>query len=205
MDAHHRRIDPPPRIDPYAAQHVAVAAQCILFLPPLTTHCGVHPGLSALHLCSIQHVATLVKFAIPPSRFNDAIRTGALANESATHPLALQHATGITKMTVNGSASAPTSGPLAPPPQYEIEVANDSQERLINDIKSENIEPLWLKMGRLNPPTPEPKAIAHKFEYAKLRPHLIRAGKLVTEKQAERRVLMLINPAMGASSSARKR
>ncbi len=105
-------------------------------------------------------------------------------------------------MTINGSsASVPTSGPLAPPPPYEIEIANDTQEQLINDIKSENIEPLWPKMGRLNPPTPEPKAVAHKFEYAKLRPHLIRAGKLVTEKQAERRVLMLINPSMGESSS----
>ncbi|BEJ14232.1 hypothetical protein CspHIS471_0314060 [Cutaneotrichosporon sp. HIS471] len=99
-------------------------------------------------------------------------------------------------MTVKGSL--PTCGPLAPPLPYKIQVADDSQERLINDIKSENVEPLWPKMGRLNPPTPEPKAVAHKFEYAKLRPHLIRAGKLVTEKQAERRVLMLINPSMEA-------
>jgi len=89
------------------------------------------------------------------------------------------------------------STPLTPPPAHTIAVENDTQEKLIEDIKAHNIEPLWTKMARLNPPTPEPKAIAHKFEYAKLRPHLIRAGNLVTEKQAERRVLMLINPAMG--------
>ncbi len=35
------------------------------------------------------------------------------------------------------------------------------------------------------------------FSYEAIRPQLIRAGNLVTEKEAERRVLMLINPAMG--------
>ena len=34
-----------------------------------------------------------------------------------------------------------------------------------------------------------------------LRPHLLEAGKLITEKQAERRVLMLVNPARGMFSS----
>lgn len=34
--------------------------------------------------------------------------------------------------------------------------------------------------------------------YKDVRPHLIRAGQLVPEEQAERRVLMLINPKMGA-------
>jgi gentisate 1,2-dioxygenase len=33
--------------------------------------------------------------------------------------------------------------------------------------------------------------------YEALRPHLVRAGQLVPEEQAERRVLMLINPTMG--------
>ena len=93
------------------------------------------------------------------------------------------------------------SGPLTPPPQYEIDVVGDTQERLLDDIPSVNVLPLWTRMTRLNPPVPSPKAAVHKWEYAAVRPHLIRAGKLVTEKQAERRVLMLINPAMDAPNT----
>ncbi|RSH81656.1 uncharacterized protein EHS24_007836 [Apiotrichum porosum] len=98
-------------------------------------------------------------------------------------------------------APTATTGPLAPPPATTLSIANDNQEQLLEDIKAHNVEPLWTKMTKLNPPTPAPKAIAHKFEYAALRPHLIRAGELVTEKQAERRVLMLINPAMEAPNT----
>ena len=35
--------------------------------------------------------------------------------------------------------------------------------------------------------------------YEVIQPQLIRAGRVVTEKQAERRVLMLINPSMSES------
>lgn len=94
--------------------------------------------------------------------------------------------------------TVPTSGPLSPPAAHTVTVPDDSQEKLLEDLPALHAEPLWAKMAKLNPPTPAPKAIAHKFEYAKLRPHLIRAGQLVTEKQAERRVLMLINPATEA-------
>jgi gentisate 1,2-dioxygenase len=59
-----------------------------------------------------------------------------------------------------------TKGPLAAPPLHELTIENDSQERLLEDIKAVNVEPLWTKMTKLNPPTPAPKAIAHKFEYA---------------------------------------
>ena len=53
-------------------------------------------------------------------------------------------------------------------------------------------------MAKMNPPVPDPKTVPHLWEYEKLRPALIKAGRLVTEKQAERRVLMLINPSSEA-------
>lgn len=56
-------------------------------------------------------------------------------------------------------------------------------------------------MTKLNPPVPSPKTTPHLWEYSALRNALIRAGKLVTEKQAERRVLMLINPTSGQFAS----
>ena len=76
----------------------------------------------------------------------------------------------------------------------------DSVQQLLNDLIATNTTPLWAQMTKLNPPLPNPTAIPFVWEYEKLRPHLIRAGTLVAEKQAERRVLLLTNPARGAYS-----
>lgn len=75
--------------------------------------------------------------------------------------------------------------------------AADTVERLLSDIETVNVKPLWAQMTKLNPPLPDPKTVPHVWKYDEIRPHLLRAGDLVTEKQAERRVLMLINPARG--------
>ncbi|KAL1848662.1 hypothetical protein Plec18170_007972 [Paecilomyces lecythidis] len=76
--------------------------------------------------------------------------------------------------------------------------AADTVERLLSDIETVNVKPLWAQMTKLNPPLPDPKTVPHVWKYDEIRPHLLRAGDLVTEKQAERRVLMLINPARDA-------
>ena len=73
---------------------------------------------------------------------------------------------------------------------------SDSVEHLLKDIGTTNTSPLWTQMTRMNPRLPNPKATPHLWEYDQLRPHLLRAGNLVTEEQAERRVLMLVNPSM---------
>ncbi|EUC28762.1 hypothetical protein COCCADRAFT_8927 [Bipolaris zeicola 26-R-13] len=71
---------------------------------------------------------------------------------------------------------------------------DDSLEKLLSDVQKHAVSPLWTQMKRLNPPLPNPQAIPHLWKYKEIRPDLLRAGKLVTEKQAERRVLMLVNP-----------
>lgn len=73
----------------------------------------------------------------------------------------------------------------------------DSVERLLAELPSTNTMPLWAQMHRLNPPLPNPKSVPYVWHYDQIRPYLLRAGNPVTEKQAERRVLMLVNPAMG--------
>lgn len=60
--------------------------------------------------------------------------------------------------------SNPTSGPLAPPVAHSIEVPGDSQEKLLADIEQLDVQTLWTRMAKLNPPLPSPKAIAHKWE-----------------------------------------
>jgi len=71
-------------------------------------------------------------------------------------------------------------------------------DTLLSNLEATNTKPLWAQMTRLNPPLPNPTTIPHIWRYDSLRPHLLRAGELITEKQAERRVLMLVNPARDA-------
>lgn len=78
--------------------------------------------------------------------------------------------------------------------------ASTPTEALLEDLAAQNTKPLWTEMAKLNPPLPNPTTIPHVWDYEKIRPHLLRAGELVTEKQAERRVAMLINPARSMSS-----
>jgi len=58
--------------------------------------------------------------------------------------------------------------------------------------------PLWTVMESMVPSHPEPKAVPHLWRWSSMRPLLERAGRLVGVEEAERRVLMLVNPAMRA-------
>lgn len=78
----------------------------------------------------------------------------------------------------------------------------DNTDRLIAELDGTHTLPLWTQMAKLNPHEPNPRTVPHIWKYDEIRPYLLRAGDLVTEKQAERRVLMLINPARGKHSLA---
>jgi len=78
--------------------------------------------------------------------------------------------------------------------------SKDTSDALLADLETQHTKPLWAQMTKLNPPLPNPTAVPHVWKYDQIRPHLLRAGELITEKQAERRVLMLVNPARGANS-----
>lgn len=75
--------------------------------------------------------------------------------------------------------------------------SQDSVDKLLRELKDTNTKPLWAEMARLNPPAPNPKSVPHIWKYDHIRPYLVRAGDMVKEGQAERRVLLLINPKMG--------
>lgn len=70
-------------------------------------------------------------------------------------------------------------------------------KQLVQNVRKLHAMPLWEQMAKLNPPAPNPTAIPHLWRYKDIRPSLGQAGELVGEKQAERRVLMLVNPARG--------
>lgn len=64
-----------------------------------------------------------------------------------------------------------------------------------------HVEPLWTVMDAMVPPHPNPKCVPHLWEYEKIRPALLEAGEKVGEYEAERRVLMLVNPNMSKLKS----
>lgn len=72
---------------------------------------------------------------------------------------------------------------------------DDDTKALLENLESHHTKPLWAQMAKLNPPRPNPTAIPYVWKYDEIRPHLLQAGELITEKQAERRVAMLVNPA----------
>lgn len=64
-----------------------------------------------------------------------------------------------------------------------------------------NVRPLWRQPGLL-PDEPHSKAAPHVWPYAELREQLLQAGAVVDPEQAERRVLMLMNPSLDGAAAA---
>ena len=62
---------------------------------------------------------------------------------------------------------------------------------------SKNYQPLWTVFGQMVPSKPNPRAVPAIWRYDQLRPDLMKSGTIITAEEAERRVLMLVNPNMG--------
>ena len=61
------------------------------------------------------------------------------------------------------------------------------------DLESVGLRPLWPITSEVVKP-PQAKAVPALWRYADVRPRLLRAGELVSVEDAERRVLMMLNP-----------
>ncbi|UNI19642.1 Gentisate 1,2-dioxygenase [Purpureocillium takamizusanense] len=68
----------------------------------------------------------------------------------------------------------------------------------LKTLPPKHLEPLWSQMSLLVPALPKPVAEPHMWEYSEVFPSLAKAGEIVPEDKAERRVLMLVNPSMKA-------
>ena len=68
-------------------------------------------------------------------------------------------------------------------------------------IDGENLAPLWEVLGELVPPTPRTPCVPASWRYSAVRKHLLESGTLITAKEAERRVLVLENPALRGAAS----
>lgn len=77
-------------------------------------------------------------------------------------------------------------------------IAKDSLDELFREARSNDLDAAWIVYGEIVSHVPRPKAIPHVWPYESARPLLERAGNLVGTQDAERRVLMLTNPALKA-------
>ena len=75
-----------------------------------------------------------------------------------------------------------------------------TRKRYYDTIAPQSLAPLWEVLKGLVPPEPRSKAVPHVWQYSKIRPLLLEAGKLLTAEEAERRVLVLENPALPGQS-----
>jgi gentisate 1,2-dioxygenase len=62
------------------------------------------------------------------------------------------------------------------------------------------LTPLWEVLGALVPPQPKSPVAPVHFRYDEIRPHVLEAGRLISAEEAERRVLVLENPALRGQS-----
>ncbi len=67
-------------------------------------------------------------------------------------------------------------------------------------IEHEHMAPLWTRLKSLVPTGPSVVGQPHRWRYADVRPYVFEAGELITAAEAERRVLILENPAFRGKS-----
>ena len=67
-------------------------------------------------------------------------------------------------------------------------------------IQVDNLAPLWTRLKSLVPPEPATLGQPHRWRYEEIRPHVFESGGLITAAEAERRVLILENPAFPGES-----
>jgi gentisate 1,2-dioxygenase len=78
--------------------------------------------------------------------------------------------------------------------------AIDARAAYYDRLKPENLAPLWEVLSALVTPAPRSSAVAAAWSFAKIEPMLMEAGALITAAEAERRVLILENPALPGQS-----
>ena len=78
----------------------------------------------------------------------------------------------------------------------------EDRQRFYDGLGEHSMAPLWTSLRDLLPPEPRSVAVPHVWPYGIVRERLLEAGELVSARDAERRVLVLENPALTGRSRA---
>jgi gentisate 1,2-dioxygenase len=83
----------------------------------------------------------------------------------------------------------------------KVAVTADRQA-FYDQIDAHSMAPLWERLHGVVSPTPKSPALPYLWDYDNVaRPYLTQAGSLITEREAERRVLILENPGLKGRTS----
>ena len=78
---------------------------------------------------------------------------------------------------------------------------SDERRGFYERIDQHHLTPLWEVLGSLVIPQPNSPCLPAHWRYDAIRDYLLEAGRLITAKEAERRVLVLENPALRGQSA----
>jgi gentisate 1,2-dioxygenase len=70
-----------------------------------------------------------------------------------------------------------------------------AREEFYRRISAAHLAPLWEVLHDLVPASPHPRCQPAFWSYAEIRPHVLESGRLISAREATRRVLILENPA----------
>ena len=87
--------------------------------------------------------------------------------------------------------------------QHAPALSNELQsqrETFYKELESQSIEPLWRMLKNAAPKQPRVQSVPHIWHWRDIRGQMMRAADLVTPQEAERRVLMLINPTYSSTT-----
>lgn len=82
-------------------------------------------------------------------------------------------------------------------PQPDVEA---DRQAFYRRADAQHLAPLWTRLKALVPKEPAPGCAAHAWRYEDLRPHVMESGRQISAAEAERRVMILENPALRGSS-----
>jgi gentisate 1,2-dioxygenase len=77
---------------------------------------------------------------------------------------------------------------------------SDTRSAYYDRIAPQHMAPLWTRLKSLVPAEPTPVGVAHRWAYSDVRPYVLESAEHISAKEAERRVLILENPALVGSS-----
>lgn len=98
------------------------------------------------------------------------------------------------------NSSTPTSTAREQSQAGDRSEAHSPTSAYYQDLTRQSLAPLWVSLARLVPVEPRPVAQPFAWSFAAVLPRLLEAGELITAEQAERRVLVLENPALTGQS-----
>jgi gentisate 1,2-dioxygenase len=77
---------------------------------------------------------------------------------------------------------------------------SEQRKAYYDRLLPQHMAPLWTRLKSLVPKEPAPVGVPHRWAYSDVRPYVLESAAHISAKEAERRVLILENPALVGSS-----